>query len=89
MPDRPPVAPRVAQPPGKTFLEFSPNGQRMLVAGCANYARSFRTNDDGEPDMIDHVHDDTLAISCGVSTCGISSIFLVLICSERLCHPRS
>ncbi|KAK5938200.1 DNA polymerase alpha accessory factor Mcl1 [Knufia obscura] len=65
MPDRPPVAPRVAQPPGKTFLEFSPDGQRMLVAGCANYARSFRTNDDGEPDMIDHVHDDTLAVVCG------------------------
>lgn len=67
MPDRPPVAPRVAQPPGKTFLQFSPDGQRMLVAGCANYARSFRTNDDGEPDMIDQVHDDTLAVACGVS----------------------
>jgi len=67
MPERPPVPPRLAQPPGKTFLEFSPNGQRMLVAGCANYARSFKTNDDGEPDMIDHVHDDTLAIACGVS----------------------
>ncbi|KAK5071682.1 DNA polymerase alpha accessory factor Mcl1 [Lithohypha guttulata] len=65
MPDRPPIAPRVAQPPGKTFLRFSPDGQRMLVAGCANYARSFKTNDDGEPDMIDHVHDDTLAVACG------------------------
>ena len=71
MSSRPPVAPRVAQPPGKTFLEFSPDGQRMLVAGCANYARSFRTNDDGEPDMIDHVHDDTLAIACGVSNAHI------------------
>jgi len=43
----------------------------MLVAGCANYARSFRTNDDGEPDMIDHVHDDTLAIACGVGVCQV------------------
>ena len=42
MPDRPPVAPRVAQPPGKTFVKFSPNGERLLVAGCADYARSFR-----------------------------------------------
>jgi len=73
MPDRPTVAPRVAQPPGKTLLEFSPDGQRMLVAGCANYARSFRTNDDGEPDMIDHIPDDTLAIACGVSSSAFSS----------------
>lgn len=68
MPERPPVPPRVAQPPGKTYLQFSPDGQRMLVAGCADYARSFKTNDDGEPDMIDHVQEDTLAIACGVST---------------------
>lgn len=68
MPERPPVAPRQAQPPGKTFLDFSPDGQRLLVAGSGNYARSFRTNDDGEPDIVNDVHHDTLATVCGVST---------------------
>jgi hypothetical protein len=66
MPDRPPVPPRVAQPPGKTYLKYSPDGERMLVAGCANYARVFKTNDLGEPDMISETHDDTLAVACGV-----------------------
>ena len=65
MPERPPVAPRVAQPPGKTFLKFSPDGERMLVAGCADYARSFRIAAD-EDDMIKNVRDDTLAVACGV-----------------------
>lgn len=90
MPDRPPVAPRVAQPPGKTFLQFSPDGQRMLVAGCANYARSFKTNDDGEPDMIDPVHDDTLAVACGVSLQELRlELGEWLTQTERLCDPRS
>lgn len=78
MPDRPPFPPRQAQPPGKTFLEFSPDGERLLVAGCANYARSFRVHrelDNGEPDMVNDVHDDTLAIACGVG------LLLHLICS--------
>ncbi|KAK4928231.1 DNA polymerase alpha accessory factor Mcl1, partial [Elasticomyces elasticus] len=66
MPDRPPVAPRPAQPPGKTSLSFTRDGAQLLVAGCANYARSFRTSSiDDEPDMIDHIHDDTLALVCG------------------------
>lgn len=67
MPDRPPVAPRVAQPPGKTFIKFSPNGERMLVAGCADYARSFRIAAD-EDDMVKNVRDDTLTVACGVGT---------------------
>lgn len=47
----------------------------MLVAGCANYARSFRTNDDGEPDMISDVKDDTLAVACGVSPTTLQARF--------------
>lgn len=85
MPDRPPVAPRVAQPPGKTYLNFSPDGQRMLVAGCANYARSFRTNDEGEPDLLDRVVDDTLAVACGVSQLS-SNLRPLLTGAERLCN---
>lgn len=66
MPDRPPQPPRVSQPPGKTYCKFSPDGKRMLVAGCANYFRSYKTNDLGEPDLINETHEDTLAIACGV-----------------------
>ena len=73
--DRPPVPPRLAQPPGKTYLKFSHDGRRMLVAGCGNYARSFNTNDNGEPDVVDGVNEDTLAVEFGVSlTDTVSSI---------------
>jgi hypothetical protein len=66
MPERPPYPGRPAQPPGFTYLKYSPNGKRLLVAGCGNYARSFRTNDNGEPDMIPESHEDTYAVAAGV-----------------------
>lgn len=67
--DRPAYPPQPAQPPGKTYCQYSPDGQRLLVAGCANYARSFRTNDDDEPDVLDGIRDDTLALVVGDDYC--------------------
>ena len=68
MPDRPPFPGRPAQPPGLTHLEYSPDGKRLNVAGCGNFARSFRVNETGEPDMLMDIHEDTFAIASGV--CG-------------------
>lgn len=65
MPDRPPFPARQAQPPGLTYLQYSPDGKRLLVAGCGNYARSFKTGDNGDPDMLTDVHDDTYALAAG------------------------
>ena len=65
MPERPPFPGRPAQPPGKTFLTYSPDGTRLLVAGCGNYARSFVTNNNDEPLMIPDTHEDTLAVAAG------------------------
>lgn len=66
MPDRPPFPGRPAQPPGLTHLDYSPDGQRLTVAGCGNFARSFRTNHHGEPDMLMDTHEDTYAVATGV-----------------------
>lgn len=66
MPEKPPFPGRQAQTPGKTLLKYSPNGRRLIVAGCSNFARSFNTGDLGEPDMIEDVHEDTLAVAAGV-----------------------
>lgn len=66
MPERPPYPGRPAQPPGQTYIQYSPDGKRMLVAGCGNYARSFNTGDNGEPDMLTETHEDTYAVACGV-----------------------
>lgn len=75
MPERPPFAPRPAQPPGPTVLKYSPDGSRLNVAGCGNFARSYRTNDNGEPDMLMDTHEDTLAIASG-------NDFVVLGCED-------
>ena len=66
MPDRTPFPGRPAQPPGLTLLQYTPDGKRLNVAGCGNFARSFRTGDNGEPDMLMDIHEDTYAIASGV-----------------------
>ncbi len=80
MPDRPPFPGRPAQPPGLTHLEYSPSGQRLNVAGCGSFARSFRVNDHGEPDMLMDIHEDTFAIASGVrrSPLGESTTLMVV-----------
>ena len=65
MPIQPEYPGRPAQPPGPTFLQYSPDGKRLLVAGCGDYARSFNTGDEGEPDMIPETSLDILAVACG------------------------
>ncbi|EXJ61022.1 chromosome transmission fidelity protein 4 [Cladophialophora yegresii CBS 114405] len=65
MPDRPPFPGRPAQPPGPTFLQYSPDGQRLIVAGIGDFARSFRTNDNEEPDLLPSTRVETLAIASG------------------------
>lgn len=65
MPERPAYPVRPSHPPGFTVLDYSPDGSRLNVAGTTNFARSFRTNDNGEPDMLTEVHEDTLAIASG------------------------
>lgn len=66
MPDKPPYPGRPAQPPGPTFLQYSPDGRRLIVAGTATFARSFRTNDNGEPDLLHSTQGETLAVASGV-----------------------
>ncbi|ETI24123.1 hypothetical protein G647_03492 [Cladophialophora carrionii CBS 160.54] len=65
MPDRPPFPGRPAQPPGPTFLQYSPDGQRLIVAGIGDFARSFRTNDNEEPDLLPSTRVETLAVASG------------------------
>ncbi|KIV86613.1 hypothetical protein PV11_02213 [Exophiala sideris] len=65
MPERPPFPGRPAQPPGSTYLQYSPDGQRLVVAGVGNFARSFRTGDNGEPDLLPETHEETLAVASG------------------------
>ncbi|KAI1622100.1 chromosome transmission fidelity protein 4 [Exophiala viscosa] len=65
MPERPPFPGRPAQPPGPTYLQYSPDGQRLVVAGVGNFARSFRTGDNGEPDLLPETHEETLAAASG------------------------
>ena len=66
MPDRPPFSGRPAQPPGPTYLQYSPDGRRLIVAGIGDFARSFRTNDNGEPDLLISTHPETFAAASGV-----------------------
>ncbi|KIX99253.1 uncharacterized protein Z520_04829 [Fonsecaea multimorphosa CBS 102226] len=65
MPERPPFPGRPAQPPGPTYLHYSPDGQRLTVAGIGDFARSFRTNDNGEPDLLPSTHAETFAVASG------------------------
>ncbi|RMZ89995.1 hypothetical protein DV736_g2783, partial [Chaetothyriales sp. CBS 134916] len=65
MPDEPPYHGRPTQPPGLTYLGFSPDGMHMITAGCGNYAKSFRTGEDGEPDMLIETAYDTYATASG------------------------
>jgi chromosome transmission fidelity protein 4 len=64
-PEPPRFPPRPSQPPGHTVLSYTPSGARLNVGGTGNFARSYRTNDTGEPDMLTDTHEDTLAIASG------------------------
>lgn len=75
MPDRPPFPARPAQPPGPTYLSYSPDGRRLNVAGSSNFARSFRTNDLNEPDLLLDTHEDAFAIASG-------NDFVILGCED-------
>ncbi|EXJ93715.1 chromosome transmission fidelity protein 4 [Capronia coronata CBS 617.96] len=65
MPERPPFPGRPAQPPGPTYLQYSPDGQRLIVAGIGNFARSFRTGDNSEPDLLPETREETYAVASG------------------------
>jgi hypothetical protein len=41
------------------------------VAGVGDFARSFRTNDNGEPDLLPSTHPETFAAVSGVSQDGV------------------
>ena len=80
---------RILEPSGKTFLKYSPNGKRLIVAGCANFARSFNTGDLGEPDIIHDTHDDTYAVAAGVGHKNKANVLLLTRSVERLFHTWS
>jgi hypothetical protein len=80
---------RIPEPPGKTFLKYSPNGKRLIVAGCANFARSFNTGDLGEPDIIHDTHDDTYAAAAGVGHKSKAHALRLTRSAERLFHTWS
>lgn len=82
MPERPPFPGRPAQPPGPTYLQYSPDGQRLIVAGVGNFARSFRTGDNGEPDLLPETHEETLAVASGVCIPNEDLEVIGLICLE-------
>ncbi|KKY28856.1 putative chromosome segregation protein [Phaeomoniella chlamydospora] len=65
MPEKPPFRARPAQPPGPTFLSYSPDGEKLLVSGSANFVRCFKTGDAGEPDIFNDTQEDSAGIIAG------------------------
>jgi hypothetical protein len=55
------------EPKGKTLLHYSPNGEILIVAGLANFVRTYNTGDEENVVIVDNVPDETNAVIAGVS----------------------
>jgi len=55
------------EPKGKTLLQYSPNGEKLIVAGLANFVRTYNTGDEENVVIVDNVPDETNAVIAGVS----------------------
>lgn len=76
--DRPSFPPRPSQPPGPTYLNYTPDGLRLGVAGTSSFARSYVVGSDGEPDLLTDTSENNLAIASG-------NDFVVLGSEEGTC----
>jgi chromosome transmission fidelity protein 4 len=63
--DRPTFPARPSHPPGPTYLNYTPDGKRLSVAGSANFARSYVVGSDGEPDLLTDTVESNLAVVSG------------------------
>jgi hypothetical protein len=50
------------------LLTYSPNGRRLVVAGLANFVRTYNTGDEDNVVIVDNVPDETNAVVAGVGT---------------------
>lgn len=57
----------LTEPRGKTLLQYSPNGRKLIVAGLANFVRTYNTGDEDNVVIVDNVPDETNAVIVGVS----------------------
>lgn len=55
-----------ADPPGPTFLTYTPNGTRLITAGSNNIIRMFITGSDDEPDNVLDVQEQNAAVVAAV-----------------------
>jgi hypothetical protein len=49
------------------LLQYSPNGEKLIVAGLANFVRTYNTGDEENVVIVDNVPDETNAVIAGVS----------------------
>ena len=49
-------------------MSYSPDGEKLLVSGSANFVRCFKTGDAGEPDIFNDTQEDSAGIIAGVCT---------------------
>ena len=61
-----PVLITFTEPQGKTLLQYSPNGGKLVVAGLANFVRTYNTGDEDNVVIVDNVPDETNAVIAGV-----------------------
>lgn len=53
-------------PPGPTFLAYTPDGKKLVTAGSNNVIRVYETGSDGEPVNIDDCQENNLAVAATV-----------------------
>jgi chromosome transmission fidelity protein 4 len=53
-------------PPGPTFLAYTPDGSKLITAGSNNVIRVYETGSDGEPTNIDDCLENNLAVAATV-----------------------
>jgi hypothetical protein len=66
-------------PPGPTFLSYTPDGSKLVTVGIDNHLRVYEIDSDAEPVTIDECSDNNTAVAASV---GWSLLHKVL---ERLC----
>ena len=56
-----------AEPPGPTFLTYTPNGNKLITVGTSNVIRVYETGSDDEPINIDDCQENNTAVAATVS----------------------
>ena len=56
----------LSDPPGPTFLSYTPNGRRLVTAGCNTFIRIYETGSSGEPVNVDDCQENNLAVAATV-----------------------